>query len=100
MADIPAWTPASKALARELRGYGFSFTGPVTAYATFQACGVVDDHLRDCVRRGAARGGADPGALSIPVYDSYRACHTVTGQYGRCHDRGTRSRAASQAGQR
>ena len=56
MAEIPAWTPASKALARDLRGRGFSFTGPVTVYAAFQACGVVDDHLRDCVRRGAYRG--------------------------------------------
>ncbi len=55
-AEVPAWTPASKALARELKGYGFSFTGPVTVYATFQACGVVDDHLRDCFRRGAYRG--------------------------------------------
>ena len=52
-AEIPAWTPASRALARELRSQGFSFTGPVTVYAAFQACGVVDDHLRDCIRRGA-----------------------------------------------
>ena len=56
MAEVPAWTPASKALARELKGYGFAFTGPVTVYAAFQACGVVDDHLRDCFRRGAYRG--------------------------------------------
>ena len=53
MADIPSWTPASKALSRELRSRGFSFTGPVTAYATLQACGVVDDHLLGCFRRGA-----------------------------------------------
>ena len=52
-ADIPSWTPASKALSRELRSRGFSFTGPVTAYATMQACGVVDDHLLGCFRRGA-----------------------------------------------
>jgi DNA-3-methyladenine glycosylase I len=56
MAELPAWTPASKALARDLRGRGFSFTGPVTVYAAFQACGVVDDHLRDCLLRGAYRG--------------------------------------------
>lgn len=52
-AQIPSWTPASKALSRELRRRGFSFTGPVTAYATLQACGVVDDHLVGCFRRGA-----------------------------------------------
>jgi DNA-3-methyladenine glycosylase I len=52
-ADIPSWTPASQALSRELRRNGFSFTGPVTAYATLQACGVVDDHLVGCFRRGS-----------------------------------------------
>ena len=53
LADLPASTPASTALAKELRGRGFAFTGPVTVYATFQACGLVDDHLRHCFRRGA-----------------------------------------------
>ena len=53
--DIPAWTPASKALSKELRTHGFRFTGPVTAYATMQACGIVDDHLAGCFRRGAYR---------------------------------------------
>jgi len=52
LADVPAWTPESKALAAELRRHGFNFTGPVTAYATMQACGVVDDHLAGCFRRG------------------------------------------------
>jgi DNA-3-methyladenine glycosylase I len=51
--DVPAWTPASKALSAELRKNGFRFTGAVTAYATMQACGVIDDHLAGCFRRGA-----------------------------------------------
>jgi len=53
LADVPAVTPASKALAKDLRGAGFRFTGPVTVYATMQACGVVNDHLRDCAFRTA-----------------------------------------------
>ena len=53
--DVPSWTPASKALSAELRRHGFRFTGPVTAYATMQACGVVDDHLAGCFLRGAYR---------------------------------------------
>jgi DNA-3-methyladenine glycosylase I len=53
LADVPSSTPGSKALAKELKRNGFSFTGPVTAYATLQACGVVDDHLESCFRRGA-----------------------------------------------
>jgi DNA-3-methyladenine glycosylase I len=52
LADVPAWTPASRACARELRGLGFSFVGPVTVYAALQACGVVDDHLAGCFCRG------------------------------------------------
>jgi len=51
LADVPAVTPESKALAKDLRTAGFRFTGPVTAYATMQACGVVNDHLADCVCR-------------------------------------------------
>jgi DNA-3-methyladenine glycosylase I len=51
LADVPPVTPASKALAKDLRAAGFRFTGPVTAYATMQACGVVNDHLADCVCR-------------------------------------------------
>ncbi len=46
--DVPAATPASRALSAELRRSGFTFTGPVTAYATMQACGIVNDHLAGC----------------------------------------------------
>jgi DNA-3-methyladenine glycosylase I len=52
LADVPASTPASKRLAAELRKHGFTFTGPVTAYATMQACGIVNDHLAGCFARG------------------------------------------------
>ena len=52
LADVPSQTPASKALSVELRRHGFRFTGPVTAYATMQACGVVNDHLAACFCRG------------------------------------------------
>jgi DNA-3-methyladenine glycosylase I len=53
-ADVPARTAGSTACARELRRLGFTFTGPVTVYAALQACGVVDDHLAGCFRRGAS----------------------------------------------
>ena len=51
--QIPSQTPESKALSVRLRKHGFRFTGPVTAYATMQACGVVNDHLDGCFRRTA-----------------------------------------------
>lgn len=47
-ADLPASTPESAALAKELKRQGFRFVGPTTAYAAMQACGIVDDHLAGC----------------------------------------------------
>ena len=49
--ELPGLTPASKALSKELKKHGFVFTGPTTAYATMQACGIVNDHLAGCFRR-------------------------------------------------
>jgi DNA-3-methyladenine glycosylase I len=53
LAELPATTPESTALARELRRRGFRFVGPTTAYALMQACGIVNDHLASCFVRGA-----------------------------------------------
>jgi DNA-3-methyladenine glycosylase I len=47
-AAVPSATPASRALARDLRARGFRFVGPTTAYAFMQAMGLVNDHLRTC----------------------------------------------------
>jgi DNA-3-methyladenine glycosylase I len=49
--DVPAVTPESTAMARELKRRGFRFVGPTTAYALMQACGLVNDHLAGCVAR-------------------------------------------------
>lgn len=51
--DIPAFTPASAALSRELKRRGFRFVGPTTAYALMQACGIVNDHIFGCSVRQA-----------------------------------------------
>jgi DNA-3-methyladenine glycosylase I len=50
-ADWQASTPESAALSKQLRAAGFRFVGPTTVYATMQACGVVNDHLADCIVR-------------------------------------------------
>jgi DNA-3-methyladenine glycosylase I len=50
-ADIPATTPESAALAKELKRRDFVFVGPTTAYATMQAAGLVNDHLEGCAFR-------------------------------------------------
>ena len=50
LADVPATSPESVAMARELKRRGFVFVGPTTAYALMQATGMVDDHVADCFR--------------------------------------------------
>ena len=48
--QIPAQTPVSDALSRDLRQRGFRFVGPTIIYAHMQAVGMVNDHLLDCFR--------------------------------------------------
>lgn len=57
-AQVPAFTPESTAMAKELKRRGFSFVGPTTAYALMQATGMVDDHLAGCHVRSAATDSA------------------------------------------
>ena len=52
LADVPATSPESVAMAKDLKRRGFSFVGPTTAYALMQAIGMVDDHLAECWRAG------------------------------------------------
>lgn len=51
LSDVPATTPESTALSRELKKRGFRFVGPTTAYAGMQAMGIVNDHLVGCISR-------------------------------------------------
>jgi len=48
LSQVPATTPESVAMAKELKRRGFRFVGPTTAYALMQATGMVDDHVADC----------------------------------------------------
>lgn len=48
--DVPAVTPESTALSKELRRRGFRFVGPTTMYALMQSAGMVDDHIAGCWR--------------------------------------------------
>jgi DNA-3-methyladenine glycosylase I len=47
-ADVPAQTPQSTAMSKELLRRGFRFVGPTTMYALMQSAGMVDDHVRGC----------------------------------------------------
>ena len=50
MADIPASTPESDAMSKELKKRGFNFVGTTICYAHMQATGMVNDHLISCHR--------------------------------------------------
>lgn len=47
---LPAATPLSERVSRELKRRGFNFVGPTIVYAWLQAVGVVNDHVADCFR--------------------------------------------------
>lgn len=50
LAEIPARTPESEAMSKELKKRGFNFVGPTICYAFMQAVGMVNDHTTDCFR--------------------------------------------------
>ena len=48
MGEVPAETPASRAMSKALKAEGFRFSGPTICYAFMQATGMVNDHLVTC----------------------------------------------------
>jgi DNA-3-methyladenine glycosylase I len=55
MAQLPATTPESTAMSKDLRKRGFGFVGPTICYAFMQSAGLVNDHLVSCPARHAPR---------------------------------------------
>ena len=51
-ADVPALTPLSRQVSKDLKTAGFKFCGPTIVYAFMQACGLINDHLTTCHRYG------------------------------------------------
>jgi len=50
LSELPAETPESRALSKELKRRGFRFVGPTVIYALMQAAGLVNDHVVGCFR--------------------------------------------------
>jgi DNA-3-methyladenine glycosylase I len=50
LTEIPAKTPESEAMSKDLIRRGFTFVGPTICYALMQATGMVNDHITDCFR--------------------------------------------------
>jgi len=57
LADVPASTPESEAMSKELKRRGFRFVGPTICYAFMQSAGLVNDHLTSCFRWEELAGG-------------------------------------------
>jgi len=57
LAEIPATSPESDALSRDLNQRGFKFVGSTIVYAHMQATGLVNDHTLDCFRRAELQCG-------------------------------------------
>ena len=53
--EVPAKTPESDAVSKDLKRRGFTFVGSTICYAFMQAVGMVNDHLVDCFRHGELR---------------------------------------------
>jgi len=56
MSEIPAKTPESEAMNKELKQRGFNFVGPTICYAFMQSIGMVNDHVVDCFRYAELKG--------------------------------------------
>jgi DNA-3-methyladenine glycosylase I len=50
LSDIPAKTPESDAMSKDLKKRGFKFVGSTICYAYMQACGLVNDHTEKCFK--------------------------------------------------
>ncbi len=48
--EVPAFTPLSEQISKDLKKRGFRFCGPTIVYAAMQAMGLVNDHLVNCPR--------------------------------------------------
>ena len=57
LSEVPASTPESDAMSKELKRRGFSFVGTTICYAHMQAVGMVNDHLVKCFRYGQVSEG-------------------------------------------
>ena len=54
--EVPAKTPLSERISRDLKRLGFGFVGPTIVYAFMQATGMVNDHLVSCAFRRVSEG--------------------------------------------
>jgi DNA-3-methyladenine glycosylase I len=57
MGELPASTPVSDRMSKDMKRRGFRFVGTTICYSLMQACGLVNDHLLSCYRYDEIQGG-------------------------------------------
>lgn len=55
LSEVPAFTPLSETVSKDLKKRGFNFCGPTIVYAFMQACGLINDHLVGCPQHKAVQ---------------------------------------------
>ncbi|MCL4104330.1 UNVERIFIED_CONTAM: hypothetical protein GTU68_047292, partial [Idotea baltica] len=60
LADLPATSPVSDAISKDMKKRGFTFVGSTIMYAYMQACGMINDHTTKCYRKRECK------ALDLP----------------------------------
>ena len=74
---VPALTPLSEQVSKDLKRRGFKFVGPTIVYAWMQAVGIVNDHSRRCFRRAAGRHAARSRRYFFAAFASRTSSATV-----------------------
>jgi DNA-3-methyladenine glycosylase I len=64
LSELPAETPASRAMSKDLKRRGFRFVGPTVCYSLMQATGLVNDHVKSCFRWAEVQQLSGPSAAS------------------------------------
>lgn len=61
LSELPASSPLSGRISKDLKARGFSFMGTVIVYSFLQAVGIIDDHVNDCFRKTPIKYSDAPG---------------------------------------
>lgn len=97
IADLPASTPLSDTIAKDLKKRGFKFVGTTIVYAFMQAVGMVNDHLTSCFKRNSSLGmqcdkvldfsqGTDAKSANLAKNSKNLHSHTANTRIVECQD--------------
>ena len=97
IADLPATTPLSDTISKDLKKRGFKFVGSTIVYAFMQAVGIVNDHLTSCFKRNSSLGmqcdkvldfsqGMDTKSANLTKNPKNLHSHTANTKIVECQD--------------